>query len=55
MEKSIQTALEAFQTNEILISAQAYLEKFYQSLGFITEGSTYLEDNIPHIKMRLKK
>lgn len=37
----------------ITISAQHYLEKFYQSLGFTTESEPYLEDDIPHIRMRL--
>jgi predicted GNAT family N-acyltransferase len=27
-------------------------EKFYTELGFKTEGTSYLEDDIPHIKMR---
>lgn len=35
----------------IKISAQAYLERFYQDLGFITVSSPYLEDDIPHIAM----
>lgn len=39
-------------TNVIVISAQQYLETFYTRLGFITEGNMYLEDDIPHIKMR---
>ena len=34
------------------ISAQQYLEGFYQSLGFETLGDMYLEDGIPHIAMR---
>ncbi len=35
----------------IKISAQAYLEKFYQELGFQTVSEPYLEDDIPHIAM----
>jgi ElaA protein len=35
----------------IKISAQAYLEKFYCELGFVTVSETYLEDEIPHIAM----
>ncbi|MBL7765257.1 MAG: GNAT family N-acetyltransferase [Chitinophagaceae bacterium] len=35
----------------IKISAQAYLEKFYQDLGFETISEPYLEDDIPHIAM----
>ena len=39
------------QESNILISAQSYLTKFYNSLGFIKIGEEYLEDGIPHIKM----
>ena len=35
----------------ITISAQQYLEGFYQQLGFVTASSPYLEDDIAHIKM----
>lgn len=35
----------------IKISAQSYLKKFYQDLGFEPFGEEYLEDNIPHIAM----
>ena len=52
MEYAITEALSQFKTTEITISAQLYLEKFYTNLGFKTEGETYLEDDIPHIKMR---
>lgn len=37
----------------ITISAQQYLEKFYQGFGFTTESEPYLEDDIPHIRMQL--
>lgn len=42
-------------SNGIKISAQAYLEKFYQALGFITVSTPYLEDDIPHIAMIREK
>ncbi len=35
----------------IRISAQAYLQRFYESHGFVRIGDEYLEDNIPHIEM----
>lgn len=35
----------------IKISAQAQLEKFYNTHGFKATGEAYLEDNIPHIGM----
>lgn len=55
MEFCVEEARKRFAADEIVISAQSYLEKFYRSLGFLTEGSEYLEDDIPHRKMRLKK
>ena len=51
MQASIKAVDELFNTKEILISAQAYLEKFYNDLGFKTIGDGYLEDGIPHIRM----
>ncbi|MBK7667593.1 MAG: GNAT family N-acetyltransferase [Sphingobacteriaceae bacterium] len=53
MKRAIADAMELFSTNEIVISAQCYLERFYSDLGFKIEGESYLEDDIPHIKMRL--
>ena len=35
----------------IRLSAQTYLQPFYESLGFTATGAPYLEDNIPHIEM----
>ena len=40
-----------FSQTKITISAQLYLKKFYETHGFLSEGETYLEDDIPHIKM----
>ncbi|MDE2428643.1 MAG: GNAT family N-acetyltransferase [Burkholderiales bacterium] len=37
----------------VRIGAQAYLEKFYGSFGFVTVSDVYLEDDIPHIEMLL--
>ena len=53
MQQAIEFSLEKFDCKKIKISAQCYLEKFYQSLGFITISESYLEDNLPHIKMQL--
>jgi ElaA protein len=35
----------------IRIGAQAYLEKFYGTLGFKRAGANYDEDGIPHLEM----
>jgi ElaA protein len=53
MEYSITEAKSRFNTSVIVIGAQCYLDKFYQNLGFVPEGEMYLEDNIPHMTMRL--
>jgi ElaA protein len=39
---------------DIRISAQSYLQNFYESFGFQVEGEEYLEDDIPHKEMVLK-
>ena len=36
----------------IEMSAQVYLTEYYSSLGFKPSGNMYLEDGIPHLKMR---
>ena len=54
MEESIFQIKNLFQTDTIRIGAQLYLKNFYESFGFIQEGDTYLEDNIPHIIMLRK-
>ncbi len=41
-----------FNNFEIELSAQTYLQKFYQSFGFVSHGSPYLEDGIEHISMK---
>ncbi len=51
MQESIEQIRNLFHTDTIRIGAQLYLQKFYESFGFIREGDIYLEDNIPHILM----
>lgn len=54
MKEAIKQIQKNFNTSDITISAQLYLLKFYNELGFKETGETYLEDNIPHIKMKLQ-
>ncbi len=35
----------------VRISAQARLQRLYESLGFVADGDQYIEDTIPHIAM----
>jgi ElaA protein len=51
MEASINAIKQHFNEVTIELSAQCYLLKFYNNLGFKETGTEYLEDGIPHIKM----
>jgi ElaA protein len=52
MVQAIKAIKYYFMSNNITISAQLYLKKFYESHGFVATSSTYLEDDIPHIQMK---
>ncbi|MFM1772797.1 MAG: hypothetical protein RLZZ71_1939 [Bacteroidota bacterium] len=54
MEECIQQCESIWGKQTITISAQQYLLKFYNELGFVVEGEMYLEDDIPHLKMKRK-
>lgn len=43
--------IAAHGSGDVRISAQAYLQRFYEQHGFVCTGNDYLEDNIPHIEM----
>ncbi|MGB1142236.1 MAG: GNAT family N-acetyltransferase [Halioglobus sp.] len=45
---------DSWPDTDICINAQAHLQGFYGSLGFVAEGEEYMEDGIPHRKMRLQ-
>ena len=50
IKKAIDLVCEK-ESRAIRISAQCYLEKYYEKFGFIKASEEYLEDNIPHIEM----
>ncbi len=52
MEASIEEINKRFSSVIIELSAQTYLVKFYTDLGFVPFGEEYLEDGIPHIRMK---
>ena len=39
----------------ITIEGQEYLEKYYQSLGFVSISAPYMLEGIMHVKLRYKK
>jgi len=51
MRVSIDVIKKKFNETAIMISAQEYLKKFYESHGFVQASEMYLEDDIPHIQM----
>ena len=51
MNIAIENCTDIFGEGSIKIGAQAYLSKFYTSLGFNEVGEIYDEDGIPHIDM----
>lgn len=53
MEKGLQQIKDMCGDIPVRISAQANLEKFYQSLGFEAVRGPYQEDGIPHFEMLL--
>lgn len=54
MQHCLQRVASDYPGKDTVISAQAYLQKFYSELGFAAEGNIYDEDGIPHIRMRRK-
>jgi len=54
MNASIEAVHKYYDEQTIKISAQVYLLKFYNNLGFKEQGAVYLEDGIPH-KVMIKE
>lgn len=46
--EAMKTKLE---TTDCRISAQLYLQEFYESFGFQRVSDVYLEDDLPHVEM----
>lgn len=53
MIEAIKYCQKHYRKTPIIISAQAYLTQFYESLGFVVDGMPYLEDGIEHVTMIL--
>ena len=53
MAESVRGARERYPALPNLIWAQAHLQGFYGSFGFVTVSEPELEDGILHVKMRL--
>lgn len=51
MGRGIAESERLWPSSGIRVSAQHYLLRFYESLGFVLEGEIYDEDGIPHVEM----
>lgn len=49
--KSLEQLYNLFGNVTVILSAQLYLVKFYETFSFLPQGNSYIEDNIPHISM----
>jgi len=54
VRRGIEHNLLRWPGSGIRINAQAHLQDFYATEGFIAEGNEYLEDNILHRQMHYK-
>lgn len=53
--EGIKVAREYFGADTIVISAQKRASAFYEKQGFVQISDEYLEDEIPHIKMKFER
>lgn len=51
MKASMEAIKKHYNTENVKLSAQEHLRKFYETHGFQQVGEGYLEDGIPHIAM----
>ncbi len=52
MERGMSWCRQRYPGVPLVVSAQAHLQNFYESLGFAVTSDVYLEDGIPHVDMR---
>ena len=54
MRQAVEAINKIWPGRPIKISAQGYLQKFYEQYGFERVSDVYLEDGVPHIDMLRK-
>ncbi len=55
MEEAKNYMIDNWDARKIKVSAQQYLRRFYESLGFKVVTKMYLEDGIPHLGMLFQR
>lgn len=53
MEKGLAAIKEELPCNTLILHSQTYAAGFYEKFGFSAFGEEFLEEGVPHIKMRL--
>ncbi|WNV89820.1 GNAT family N-acetyltransferase [Umezawaea sp. Da 62-37] len=48
----VEAALSEVGTVDCVLDAQTYVADFYGSFGFVAESAEFIEDGIPHLRMR---
>ena len=51
--EGIKVAQDYLNAKEITIAAQTYAKGFYEKAGFVQSSEEFLEDDIPHMEMKL--
>lgn len=54
VSQAIEFVKKELKAKEIVIEAQTYARALYERLGFKAESEEFLQDGIPHVRMRLK-
>lgn len=54
LRAGIQVARERLGAGSIVLEAQVYARGLYEKQGFVPVSEEFLEDGIPHIRMRLR-
>lgn len=52
MEQAIRVIKDVYGVDKITLSAQSYIKKMYESVGFKQISDEYYEAGIPHVKMK---
>ena len=53
LNAGIKIAKDCLGADTVVVEAQTYAKKLYENVGFVRISDEFLEDGIPHIKMRL--
>ena len=52
-EEGLRLVNRLYPGQPLRVTAQQYLERFYESFGFVRVGEPFSEDGIPHVEMYL--